>query len=239
MKDILKMIRFDFLTAKPVALPVFLFIAGLCLLLGFFISPMIISYITFGVMIFVIPLQSVADKSGFHKLYGILPVKRRNITRARFIYIFLLFFITFIFDIVLAFTAMKLKLIRFVPFKNETLKVFAGNSFEDSKTQLLVMCGVFIGFCFIFSYMEMMGQIFGRDKEMRIILITLGAAVALYAGFMWLSENEIIPLIEIPDILGWSMPQIYMISAVSSVVMFALSVLFGEITASVLSRREL
>ncbi|MDE6591454.1 MAG: ABC-2 transporter permease [Oscillospiraceae bacterium] len=92
MRKILKIMRFDYLTARPLAAGPAVIFAAICFSLSLFLAPMICSYITFGAMIFVISLQSAADKSDFHKLYGTLPVQRSNITRARFLYIFLVHF---------------------------------------------------------------------------------------------------------------------------------------------------
>lgn len=102
MKEILKIMRFDFLTAKPFALVTFIISAVVFFVLSLILSPIINAYISFMAMIFVIPLQSVADKSDFNKLYGILPVKRSNITRARFLYIFCVIFASEILEFVLA-----------------------------------------------------------------------------------------------------------------------------------------
>ena len=92
MREILKIMRFDFLTARPLAIIPAATIAVIFFGLSLFFAPLICSYITLVAMIFVIPLQAVAEKSGFHKLYGTLPVRRSNITRARFLYIFLVHF---------------------------------------------------------------------------------------------------------------------------------------------------
>ncbi|MDE7364709.1 MAG: ABC-2 transporter permease, partial [Ruminococcus sp.] len=118
MKEILKIMRFDFLTAKPFALGIFIIGAVLFFTLSLLFSPIINAYISFVAMIFVMPLQSVADKSNFNKLYGILPVKRSNITRARFLYIFLVIFASEIIEFILAVISRSLKLYRLLPNQN-------------------------------------------------------------------------------------------------------------------------
>ena len=91
MKDILKVTRFDYITAKPIAFGGIMLSVLIFGSLSLFFSPMICSYISIIAMICIVPLQKTADKSDFNKLYGILPVDRRSITRGRFLYIYLVY----------------------------------------------------------------------------------------------------------------------------------------------------
>ena len=238
MKDILKIMRFDFLTAKPLALRAFIIVAVLFSLLSLFFAPLICSYITFGAMVFVIPLQAVADKSGFHKLYGTLPVRRKSIARARFLYIFLVHFATEMLELVLAAAAMSLKLYRVLPNRNGEMMQMVKDSFGDTKLTLLMVIGMFTVSCLIFSYMEMMGQICGRENEFKIIMITLGILTVLLVGFFILSDRGIIPAIQMPS-LPDTAQGVMLLGAVLNIVMFGICLIFGEITASRLAKREL
>lgn len=239
MKDILKIMRFDFLTAKPVALPIFTASALLLFLASLFFSPVINSYIIFAAMVFVIPLQSVAEKNGFHKLYGILPVQRKNITRARFLYIYLVHLLTELTQIVFALIASGLKLYRILPDHGSVLLKLADDSFEDTSLTITLIVGLFTFFCLMFTYMEMMGQIFGRENEMKILLITLIVGTLLLLGFLWLSEHDIIPTLNIPDPTALTSSQKKLAFVILNLVMPGISLLFGEITASRLAKREL
>lgn len=238
MKDILKIMRFDYLTARPLAISPAVIVVVIFFALSLFFAPLICSYITFGAMVFVIPLQGVADKSGFHKLYGTLPVRRGNITRARFLYIFLVHFAAEMLELVLAVTAMSLKLYRVLPNQNGEMMQLVKESFEDTNLTLLMIFGVFTVFCLIFSYMEMMGQIYGRENELKIIMITLGILTVLYVGFFILSDNGIIPTIQIPS-LPDTVQGFLLLGAVLNVVMFGICLIFGEITVNKLAKREL
>lgn len=238
MKYILKVMRFDFLTARPLALRTFIVVAVIFFLLGLFYAPLICSYITFGAMVFVIPLQTVAEKSGFHKLYGMLPVRRRNITRARFLYIFLMHFAAEMLELVLAVTAMSLKLYRVLPNQNGEIMQLVKESFKDTKLTLLIIIGMFTIFCLIFSYMEMMGQICGRENELKIVMITVGIITVLLLGFLILSEHGIIPIIKLPS-LPDTVRGMLIVGAALNAAMLGLCLLFGEITAGKLAKREL
>ena len=86
--------------------------------------------------------------------------------------------------------------------------------------------------------MEMMGQIFGRDNEMKIIFITLGAVCVLIVGFITLSNEGIIPMFKVPELPKTESGRVLVYAAVS-VALLGISTLFGEITAAVVSKREL
>lgn len=238
MKDILKVMRFDFLTSKPLALRAFVLVSVICFLLSLFFSPLICSYITFAGVVFVIPLQSIADKNGFNKLYGILPVKRGNITRARFLFVFLAHFISELIESALAVISMNLRLYRVLPNQESEAMQFIRDGFDDTALIFLAIIGVFTFFCLMFSYMEMMGQIFGRENEMKIILISLGVLSVLILGFAFLFNLGLIPALNIPslpeDILGRAI-----VAAVFNAVVLVICMLFGEITVRRLAKREL
>lgn len=230
--------RFDFLTARPLALGAFIFIAVMCFLLSLFFSPIICAYIMFGAMMFVISLKSIADKSEFHKLYGILPVQRNNITRARFLYIFLVYFLTELLEVVLAVIAYSLKLYRVLPNQNSETMQMVKDSFSDTLLILGMIVGMFALCCLIFGYMEMMGQLFGRENEMKIILITFGIITVLIVGFLVLSDHDIIPTLHMPK-LPTTIAGKVTLGVILNIVMLGVCLLFGEITANKLAKREL
>lgn len=238
MKDILKVMRFDFLTVKQVALVEIIFVALLFSVLSLLFSPIIASYITFGAATFVIPLQGIADKSDFNKLYGILPVERKSITRARFLYIWLVNFVAEILELLVAVIAKTLKLYRFLPNQDSEMMASVKDSFADTKLTLLTIFGIFTLFCLLFSYMEMMGQIKGRENEFKIIMITVGVLALLTFAFTILYGHDMIPVVSLPS-LPESTGGMLILGAVLDVVMLGICILFGEITTNKLIRREL
>lgn len=238
MKEILKILRFDFLTVKPIVITEVMIISAFCFILSLIFSPMICSYIMFIAMSCVIPLQNIADKNDFNKLYGILPVKRKNITRARFLYIFLIHFITEIVEILMASISMALKLYRILPNQESEKIQMIKNSFNDSSLVFEMIVGIFAFLCLIFLYVEMTGQIYGRENEFKIIMITLGIIAFIIMGFLFLSNKGIIPMLKIPSLPKSDTGKI-ILAVVINIIIFGLSVLFGEITANKISKREL
>lgn len=238
MKDILKVMRFDYLCAKPMAQGAYIVIAVMCFLMSLFFSPAICGFFIFGAMIFVIPLQDIASRSDFNKLYGILPVERKNITRARFMFIFFMHFGTELLMIILGLIAYSLKLYRILPNQNSELMQMVSNAFHDLFMVCITIVGMFVVICLIFSYMEMMGQLFGRENELKIIMLTLGIITAVSIAFFLLSNHGIIPMLKLPSLPETTSGRV-ILGVVINAVMFGLCVLFGEITASQLSKREL
>lgn len=238
MKDILKVMRFDYLTAKKYALAAVIVVAVLFGALSLLYSPVVSSYFTFGAMLFVIPLQSAADKNDFNKLYGILPVDRKNITRARFLYIYIVHLCAQLFELMLAAAAINLKLYRILPNQGSEMLQMIQNSFEDTKLVLIMIFGVFALFCLMFSYMEMMGQLFGRENEFKVIAISIGVLSLLALAFVFLSSHDLIPVVKLPS-LPETTSGLLLLGAVFDLVMLGICILFGEITASKLAKREL
>lgn len=238
MKDILRIVKFDHLTSSPIAIKPFIVIMILCSLLGMIYAPLIFGYILFGAMVFVIPLQLIADKSGFNKLYGILPVNRKNITRARFIYIFLIHFFAEVYAVIFASVSTALKLYKVLPNQEGEMMQMIEESFADKLMTYGLIVGMFLFICLLFSYMEMMGQIFGRENEMKIILITMAVVSVLLIGFVMLAERDIIPAIALPKFPETTSGRITL-AVVANICMFIVCLLFGEITAGRLAKREL
>ena len=241
MGDILKMIRFDFISVlttgggKSNAL-VMIVLVLLFAALPLFISPFLSFYVITAAGALIVPLQS-AKKDDLGRLYGTLPVKYRNVIRARFIYIVLLHFAAELIALLTALIAVTLKLNRLLPQESDFIRENA-EYFDISKLPEFapIFCGFALFFCLMFSFMEMMGQIFGRENEMKILLIALGALVAAVLGFSALTDAGIIPYMDLS-----SFPKIggTVLVVILHIVIIALSAVFGEITAARLSKREL
>ena len=96
-----------------------------------------------------------------------------------------------------------------------------------------VMTGFVVFSCVMFAFMEMMGQIFGRENEMKILLILLGAIVVLVLGGVFILEQLGSPEIKFPEMPVWAGVTVTVLAV------FGVCVLFGEITAAKLAKREL
>lgn len=85
MKNIMNLMKLDFIALKSKMLPLVL----ICLVLSAMISIFVLPHFVYAFLItsamILQPMFIIAEKNGFNKLYGILPVKRTEIVAARFI----------------------------------------------------------------------------------------------------------------------------------------------------------
>ena len=181
MKDILKIMRFDFLTAAPAShaateyiLRAFMLIVAVCFPLFVFPAASFMYMFMAGPLI--VPLQGYSEKNGFNKLYGILPVRRKNITRARFLYIFLTHFAMEIAALIILVISEYAKLFEIVSFMGKD-SIFT--DIEKLPEMAAIVIAWFAFLCLTYAFMEMYGQIHGRQNEMKVLFIIIIAAFFL------------------------------------------------------------
>ena len=83
MNDVLKMIRFDYISVKTLTVPYIIGFIAICLVLALFGIPLGAFCFAAAAAVFA-PVQELAD-SDSRKIYGILPVGREAVTRAAFL----------------------------------------------------------------------------------------------------------------------------------------------------------
>ena len=250
MRYILKIIRFDLLTVSTLSVGDFVFVVLFCLLLSLLLSPMIAAMISFCVFGFVYPLQGIADRNGFDKLYGTLPVSRRSVPRARFLYIFAVFFICEAIELVIVSAAVLLNLNKLL-FANVSLLrrssavlTFLQQGYAHPAYVFLTVFAVAVVCCIVLAYLEMTGQIHGRENQLRSIVIGILALAAVFGVAHLLSEyTSLIPKYTlsqtVESLSGVSVGEAAAFGAGVNIAMFAVCMIFGEITAAVVSRREI
>ena len=242
MRDIMKVIKFDFLTISSLLLGSTVFVVLLCAALSMILSPAIAVAISICSACFIIPLQGIADKNGFNKLYGTLPAERRNITMGRFVYIFLVFFITEIIQLAIVISAIELKLYTLVfgpeekmP-KNEVMAMLK-SGFRQTDISFYVMIGVFVALCIGISYLEMIVQIHGKENQMKYIIITAIVLLMLSAVVAMLINPDSDKKSDL-SFLHSSAAGIAVVGVVLNVLALVICLVFGEITAKRVSKRE-
>ena len=63
MKDILRIVRLDYITVRATVMPVVLMLSALCAGLSLLIAPMCAAYIQLVVLFYIVPLQNIGEKS--------------------------------------------------------------------------------------------------------------------------------------------------------------------------------
>lgn len=247
MKELGKIMLFDFRTVG--GSQVIQFMSGfgvLIILAGLFIMPVAFLYITLMIPLLLIsPLTAVADKSGFNKLYGTLPVNRKNIPRARFLYIFALCTAAEIIGGVLSVISVWAQLYRFLPeTSHEFREMFEeAFTFKDGLPLMLRMTFVFsVGIMLILSVFTMVKMIHGSASAGMMGGIAVTVLLLLVLAFFVLNSLDIMPVIELKGLFRLKDP-ITAMSAVKWViwhaVVFGICMLCGEHTAKKLAGREL
>lgn len=100
MKQIINLMKLDFITVKGKSLLIFSILFAAVCVVGFFSVPILPIYLVLFSGFALQPIFSTAEHSGFNKLYGILPVKRRYIVIARFALLTIVMLITAIMGII-------------------------------------------------------------------------------------------------------------------------------------------
>lgn len=245
MDEIMKMIRFDFLTVRPITFKPFVIICGVICLLSILICPLAAILIpVFAVMMFN-PIQTIADKSGFNRFYGITPVKKSSMVWARFG------------ELVLSLFAGEM-LSLFVGYASWTAMVYVifPYPFTEISEPLMTMSNsgqfllFFVSFClfmFVFSSIlvclfTMAALIAGQENEMTFVGIFLLLILVLAIAFAYMLNHgmiafdyEAIMAVFIPEnIMHW-IGGIFVYHFLT----FGICALMGHITIKVLDKREL
>lgn len=239
MKDILNVIRFDFLCISPSGFKAWCIVVIACLLFSLVVSPFVSMYLTFGAIFMIFPLNSIAEKSGFNKLYGILPVKQKNITRGRFWYTFLVFLISELVELGIMVLAQNLQLYRLLPNQQGEVALMIAKSFEPGSNLVSYIVGVSVFACIAFLYMGMMNAIFGTENEMKILGISTIVLVGVSYGTLWLGNHDILPMLDWNSLTSFCSDNKTALLIGVHFAAMGLCILFGEITASVTAKREL
>ena len=233
MKEIPKIMKFDFITASSYGIPAIIAFFLLSVPFGMILSPLTFLFIFLGSSFFIFSLAPTAEKNNFNKLYGVLPIQRKNITRARFLYIFLLFFTAEIAVLLLTKISFSLNLWSYINFEN-SIKQKIIVAFESTDLTVNLTEYIFLGFCLIFSYLEMAEQIGGLENLAKILLITITIIVGIIAIVSIINaKNDNLFPFNLPELT--SLPKIIAVNIIALII----CLLFGEITKCSLVKREL
>ncbi len=240
MKEILYVMRLDFISVRSTAIGMITILGTLAVLASFFVTPFAaILVLEFLPIILIGPLQTFDSKYGFHKLYGILPIQRKSITRGRFALYAVMFLCIQLFVTLLVTAAVYADLNELMPVNSSFLQEQQFAFEPEELPSLLGMCTLMpMFFCFIFVFMEMAGQIFGRENEMKIFLISGIVVVGLIIAILTLTDAGILPYFEIPE-FPQTIPGVIRFAVIGDIAVGLLCAAFSEITAHVAAKREL
>lgn len=232
MKDILKMIRFDYITVKSFTFPYVIGFIVISFVLSLFGIPLgILSFVA--LMAVFGPVQELAN-SDTRRIYGILPVRRDAVTRAAFMEIIIPLFAGELLSLVLLLISNSSKLYRIFP---KTVGDIIEGLFSFSQNDLMIAFGelciililISVFLCVVAAYLEMKSEIQGHENDIRNLLTVIFITVAIIAVIAALANKRIIPPVK-----RWLIPQTVMgkwvFAVFLNIIAAGVSVLFCEIT---------
>lgn len=233
MKDVLKMIRFDYISVRLLTVPYVIGFIALSLVLALFGIPLGVFCFAAAAAVFA-PVQELAS-SDTRKIYGILPIRREAVTRAAFIEMIVPLFIGELLSLMFLVISNSSKLYRIFP---QTVGSIIEELFDFSKSDATITFGelcimlilVFVYLCILAAYLEMMSAIQSRKNDVKNLLTTVTLTAAIIVVIDVLSANQVIPPVQ-----EWLMliPQTasgkWLFAVILNVIAAGVSVLFCEI----------
>ncbi len=240
MKEILYVMKLDFISVRSTAIGV-LFILGIFTIpVAFLFTPYSgLLVLEFLPIILIGPLQVFDGKYG-NKLHGVLPVHRKNITRGRFALYTVMFLCIELSVMLLTTAAVYADLNELLPVESSAFLQNQQFAFEpETLPELFCMASMMsLFFWLLFSFFEMTGQIFGKENEMKIFIICGIVVVGLIVGVLTLTDAGILPYFQVPE-LPETMSGVIRFAVIGNIVVAVICAAFSEITALVVSKREL
>lgn len=231
MKDVLKMIRFDYISVRSLTVPYVIGFIAVCLVLALFGIPLGVFCFAAAAAVFA-PVQELAS-SDSRKIYGILPVRRDAFTRAAFIEMIVPLFVGELLSLVFLLISSSSELYRIFP---KTVSDIIEGLFDFSKNDtniafgelciILILVSVYL--CILAAYMEMMSAIQSRENDIKNLLTAVALTAAVIVIVAALSGKHIIPPAQ-----QWLIPKTvsgkWIFALILNVIAAGVSVLFCEI----------
>ncbi|MDE6599181.1 MAG: hypothetical protein K2K34_03775, partial [Oscillospiraceae bacterium] len=197
MKDVLKMIRFDYISVRSLTVPYVIGFIALCLVLALFGIPLGVFCFAAAAAVFA-PVQEQLASSDTRKIYGILPVRREAVTRTAFIEMIVPLFIGELLSLIFLLISNSSKLYRIFP---KAVGSIIEELFDFSKNDAFITFGdlcimlilVFVYLCILTAYLEMMSAIQSREHDVRNLLTAVALTVAAVVVIDVLSAKQVIP----------------------------------------------
>lgn len=227
MKDILKMIRFDYIAVKSLTVPYVIGFIAVSLVLSLFGIPLGVLCFAAVEAVFA-PVQELASPDS-RKIYGILPVGRDAVTRAGFLEIIVPLFAGELLSLMFLLISNSSKLYRIFP---KTVGGIIEGLFDNDLNFpfgelciIVILTSVYL--CILAAYLEMMSAVQSGKNDLINLLTAIAVTAAVISVIAALSANRIIPPVQ-----RWLIPQTvsgkWIFAILLNVIAAGVSVLFCE-----------
>lgn len=201
MKEILKLIRFDFITSENSTLPIVVSMFVICIIMAAFgvFNPVFGVFLFISCAAFFAPVQSAAENPDFRRVRGILPVGRTAFVRAEFAESIVTLLAGELITLILMGISRSSKLYEVFPAKLEafcqTMHGFdgidlGGGSFIKFVPLIILVCALLI---VIVTFINMRSDIERHEHDIRNVLLIFSAVVIACTVSVWLVAKKIIP----------------------------------------------
>ena len=244
MDEIMKMIRHDFIAVKSITFkPVAIICSVMCLLS--LLCPLAVVVIPMTAATIFNPIQAIADKSSFNRLYGVLPVKKSSAVWARFAEIVFSSFAGEMLAVFVGYVSATAIIYVIFPYPVTVLSEQMLEMQNSGQLLLLLITAcqmIFVFYSIAVCFFTMASLIAGQENEMTFVGIFLLIVLLLAIVFSYLISHEIIN-IDIEAIMSFLIPEniLQWIGGIFAwhILTFGICTLFGLITVKKLDKREL
>ena len=204
MKEIMKLIRFDFITSVNSALPFFGGMLLICLILTAFgvFNPVFGVFLFISSAAFFAPAQTAANNPDFRRVRGILPVNRASFVRAEFTENIAALLVSELITLILMGISRLSKLYEIFPPKFEVfckelhdldgIEVAEGSVFKFVPL-VIIICSLLI---VQITFINMRSDIERHEHDIRNVLLVFSVVIIVFIVSVELVTNRIIPQYE-------------------------------------------
>lgn len=193
MKDVLKMARFDLITASSLTVPYVLAFVGFSLVLALFGIPLGVFCFAAPMVLFG-PAREAASGLEQRKIYGILPVRRSAVTRAAFWENTAMLIVGEILSLLFLLISDCTELYRVFPNGVAELIADLKSEYNLSLGGLCVTIALLSAYLGILSaYLEMESEIHGHESDTKNIIIALSVTGVVILAAIALVKKGILP----------------------------------------------
>lgn len=237
MKDILKMLQFDYIIVEKLTAPYVIGFIALCLVLALFGVPLGVFGFAATLCLFA-PLEMVFD-SDAKKIYGLLPVHRTTVVRAGFTETAGTMFAGEIFSFVCLFISRYTKLYHILP---QNINHFISRFFDPEKNGIgldfgqmcFMLVYIFCGLFLLLGYLKMIEAIHGQESAVKHLLVIFAVTAAAITLLFYQGKIPAVKNLILSTVMGK-----LSFAVILNIAVLGLNMFFCEHTVRKTQRREI
>ena len=235
MKTLFNLMHLDFISIKNKSLPAFIVGIILVTTISIVLVPHAAAIMPFLAMGFMSPMSITAEKNGYNRLYGILPVSRKQVVYARFAEAFILCLVAALIGIAIGSISVALGLYSHLIPGLDKIVLVIDTFISEGLTPAYATSIFFLTACFSFAVLYFIDFIFGVEKEGPATLIIMFGLCLIIAFLILVVGIDFAEIIN-NFIESTSRTTMAIILYLLGMILIAIS---AVITSSIMNKREL